>query len=80
MNEILENKSNYLITKENNLIKLFSYKSLVSTYNLETKTFEDVPYTFTDVYGNSCSHSMTTARHINKFKKFIDSNFYGGKK
>lgn len=75
MNTILENRSNYIIIKEYNLIKLYSYKSLVSIYNLETKIFEDIPYTYRDVYGNACSHSMTTARHINKFKKFIDSNF-----
>ena len=75
MNNILENKHNYLIIKENNFIKLFSYKSLVSVYDTETKTFEEVPYTFKDLYGNSCSHSKTTSRHINKFKQFIKYNY-----
>ena len=75
MNEILENKTNFLIMKEYNLIKLYSYKSLVSIYNLETRTFKEVPYTFNGVHGSSCSHSMTTARHINKFKNYIKDNF-----
>ena len=73
--EILENKNNFIILKENNLIKLFSYKSLVSIYDTETKAFKDVPYTFVNVYGSSCSQSKTTGRHINKFKKFINANF-----
>ena len=72
---ILENKTNFIIIKENNLIKLFSFKSLVCIYDTETRTFKDVPYTFKNVYGNACSQSKTTSRHINKFKKFIDSNF-----
>ena len=75
MDEILENKTNFLILKDNNLLKLYSFKSLVSVYNLETNKFKDIPYTFTDVYGNSCSQSKTTARHINRFKKFINANF-----
>lgn len=75
MNNILEQKTNYLIIKEYNLIKLYSFKSLVSKYNLETKTFEEVPYTFKDVYGNSSSYSKTTTRHINKFKNYIKYNF-----
>ena len=74
-NNILENKSNYLIIKENNLIKLYSFKSLVCIYGTETKTFEEVPYTFINVNGTSSSHSKTTSRHINKFKKFINANF-----
>ena len=72
---ILEHKTNFIIVKEYNLIKLFSYKSLVSVYNTDSRTFEDIPYTFINVYGNSSSHSKTTARHINKFKKFIQYNF-----
>ena len=68
---ILEHKSNYLIIKEYNLIKLYSFKSLVSIYDTEKKQFEDVPYTFKDVYGNSCSHSSTTTRHLNKFRNYI---------
>ena len=75
MNNILENKSNYLIVKENNLIKLFSYKSLVSVYNTETKTFEEVPYNYINDDGDPCSYSLTTKRHQNKFKKFIQTNF-----
>ena len=75
MNTILENKSNYLIVKEYNLIKLFSYKSLVSVYDTETKTFEDVPYTFINDDGDPCSQSSTTKRHQNKFKKYINANF-----
>lgn len=75
MEEILENKGNILIIKEYNLIKLYSYKNLVSKYNLETKIFEDVPYTFKNVYGDQCSYSSTTSRHINKFKNFIKANF-----
>lgn len=71
MSEILENKSNYLIIKENNFLKLFSYKSLVSVYNTETKQFEDVPYTFININGVSSSYSKTTTRHISKFKNFI---------
>ena len=74
-NSILENKNNYLIIKENNFIKLFSYKSLVSRYNLETKELENIPYTFININGNSCSHSNTTTRHVNKFKKYIQDNF-----
>lgn len=74
-NEILESKSNYLIIKEYNLIKLYSYKSLVSVYNTATKQFEEVPYTYINVYGTSSSHSKTTSKHINKFKKFIQTNF-----
>ena len=75
MNNILENKSNYLIIKEDNYIKLYSFKSLVSVYDTETKTFENVPYTFINVNGVSSSHSRTTARHKNKFKRFIQTNF-----
>ena len=75
MNNILKNKSNYLIIKENNLIKLFSFKSLVSVYDTETKQFENVPYTFINVNGTSSSHSSTTTRHVNKFKKYINANF-----
>ena len=73
--EILENKSNYLIMKENNLIKFYSFKSLVSVYDIETKTFKDIPYNFINIYGNVCSHSSTTTRHQNKFKKYIKDNF-----
>ena len=80
MNEILENKTNFLIIKDNEFVKLYSFKSLVSIYDIATKTFEDIPYTFKDVYGNTCSRSSTTTRHINKFKKFIDSNFKGAVK
>ena len=71
MNEILENRSNYLIVKEYNLIKLYSFKSLVSVYDTEKKQFENVPYTFINVHGTSSSYSSTTTRHLNKFKKFI---------
>lgn len=71
MNTILEHKTNYIIIKENNLFKLFSFGSLVSIYDTETKAFKEVPYTFTDVYGKICSHSSTTTRHVNKFKKYI---------
>lgn len=72
---ILERKSNYLIIKEYNLIKLYSYKSLVSIYDTETNEFNEVPYTFINVNGVSSSRSSTTTRHINKFKKYIDANF-----
>ena len=75
MSEILENKNNYIVTKEYNLIKLYSYSSLVSIYDIETKDLKEVPYTFKDVYGNTCSQSKTTTRHLNKFKKFINANF-----
>ena len=75
MSEILENKSNFLIIKEYNLIKLYSFKSLVSIYNTETKTFKEVPYTYIDINGVSSSHSRTTARHLDKFRKFINANF-----
>ena len=68
---ILESKNNYLIIKEYNLIKLYSYKSLVSVYDTEKKQFEEVPYTFINVYGSSCSYSKTTSRHLNKFKHYI---------
>lgn len=71
MSEILEQKTNYLIIKEYNLIKLFSYKSLVSVYNTDTRTFEDVPYTYINVYGVSSSYSVTTTRHIIKFRNYI---------
>lgn len=75
MEEILENKTNYLVIKENNFIKLFSYKSLVSVYNTDTKTFSDVPYTFFDEDGDQCSHSSTTTRHQIKFKNYILKEF-----
>lgn len=75
MNNILENKSNFLILKENNLIKLFSFKSLVSIYDTESKTFEEVPYEYITINGVSSSHSKTTTRHLNKFKKYIQTNF-----
>ena len=75
MNNILEHKNNYLIIEEYNLIKLYSYKSLVSIYNTETKIFEEVPYTYINVYGNSSSYSKTTNRHLNKFKNYILNNF-----
>ena len=70
-NNILEHKNNYLIIKEYNLIKLYSYKSLVSIYDTEKKQFKDVPYTFINEDGDSCSHSSTTTRHISKFKNYI---------
>ena len=72
---ILKNKSNYIIIKEYNLIKLYSYKSLVSVYDTEKKQFEEVPYTFININGTSSSHSRTTNRHISKFKKYINDNF-----
>ena len=75
MNKILESKTNYTIIKEDNYIKLYSYKSLVSVYNTDTKHFENLPYTFINVNGVSSSHSKTTSRHINRFKKFIKYNF-----
>ena len=75
MNNILENKTNYTIIKEYNLIKLYSFKSLVSVYDTEKKQFEDVPYTFINEDGTSSSYSSTTTRHLNKFKKFINANF-----
>ena len=71
MNNILENRSNYLIIKEYNLIKLYSFKSLVSVYDTETKEFKNVPYTFLNTDGTSSSYSSTTSRHINKFKNYI---------
>ena len=72
---ILEHKTNFLIVKEDNLIKLFSFKSLVSIYDTETKTFNEVPYEYININGVSSSCSKTTTRHINKFKKFIKYNF-----
>ena len=72
---ILEQKTNYTIIKEYNFIKLYSFKSLVSVYDTETKQFEEIPYNFIDIDGNSCSYSKTTTRHINKFKKYINYNF-----
>ena len=75
MEEILENRSNFLIIKEDNFLKLFSYKSLVSVYNTESKTFEEVPYEYITINGVSSSYSSTTTRHINKFKKYIHDNF-----
>lgn len=71
MNNILESKTNYLIIKENNLIKLFSYKSLVAIYDTENRTFKDVPYTFININGVSSSYSETTSRHLTKFKNYI---------
>lgn len=71
MANILENKHNYIIVKEYNLIKLYSFKSLVSVYNTETKTFNDVPYNFINDDGVSSSHSRTTTRHIDKFRTYI---------
>lgn len=71
MNNILEHKGNYLIIKEYNLIKLYSYKSLVSVYDTDTKNFKEVPYTYKNIYGNPCSNSKTTTRHQIKFKQFI---------
>lgn len=75
MNNILESKTNYIIIKEDNYIKLYSFKSLVSIYDTETKTIESVPYTYKDINGNTCSHSPTTTRHLEKFKKYIQTNF-----
>ena len=72
---ILENRSNYVIVKEYNLIKLYSYKSLVSVYNTDTKQFENIPYEYVNINGTSCSHSSTTKRHQDKFKKYIQTNF-----
>ena len=74
--KILENKSNYLIVKENNLIKLFSYRSLVAICNTDLKTLEEIPYKFLNINGITKTHSMTTARHINKFIKFLTKNDY----
>ena len=71
MSEIIEHKTNYTIIKENNLIKLYSYKSLVSIYDTESKTFEDVPYEFLNEDGNPCSYSSTTTRHQIKFKNYV---------
>ena len=71
MEEILENKTNYLILKEYNFIKLYSYKSLVSIYNIETKTFNDLPYTFKNIDGTFSNYSVTTTRHQIKFKNYI---------
>lgn len=68
---ILEHKGNIIIVKEDNFIKLFSFKSLVCIYNTCTKQFEDVPYTFKNLYGAFCSYSVTTTRHIIKFKNYI---------
>lgn len=68
---ILENKGNILIIKEDSLIKLYSYKSLVCIYNMDTKKFEDVPFTFTNVNGTSSNYSVTTTRHIIKFRNYV---------
>ena len=35
--DILENKNNFLIIKDNDLIKLYSFKSLVCIYNITKK-------------------------------------------
>ena len=73
---ILEHKTNYIIVKENNLIKLFSFKSLVSVYDTEKKQFEEIPYTYINDNGISCSHSSTTTRHVNKFRRYIINKGY----
>ena len=73
---ILEHKGNYLILKEYNILKLYSYKSLVCIYDTEKKQFEDVPYMFVNDDGDPCSHSSTTARHISKFKNYIINKGY----
>ena len=75
MNIILENKNNYTVIQDNEFIKLYSFKSLVCVYDTGKKQFENIPYTYKDVYGNTCSRSSTTTRHLNKFKKFIQTNF-----
>ena len=75
MKNILEHKTNYLIIKEYNLIKLYSYKSLVSIYDTEKKQFKEVPYEYININGVSSSYSRTTARHVNRFKKYIKYNF-----
>ena len=72
---ILEHKSNYLIIRDNDLIKLYSFKSLVSVYDTDTKTYKEVPYEYITINGVSSSHSKTTSRHINKFKQYIQTNF-----
>ena len=71
MNEILEHKGNILIIKEDNILKLYSFKSLVSVYDTETKEYKDIPYTYINGDGNSCSYSVTTTRHQIKFKNYI---------
>lgn len=68
---ILEQKTNFIIIKEYNLIKLYSFKSLVSVYNTDTKQFEDVPYNYINYAGDQCSYSVTTTRHQIKFKNYI---------
>ena len=75
MNNILESKTNFIIIKEDNYVKLYSFKSLVCIYDTETKTFEEMPYTFINVNGVSSSYSKTTSRHVNRFKKYIHDNF-----
>lgn len=72
---ILEHKTNYIIIKEDDYIKLFSFKSLVSVYNLITNELEEMPYEYITINGVSSSYSKTTSRHLNKFKKYIKDNF-----
>ena len=55
---ILENKSNAMVIKEDNILKLVSYTKHVASYNMDTKEiilFKDWDY------------SRTTSKHINKF-------------
>ena len=68
---ILENKSNYIIIKENDLIKLFSYTSLVCVYNTITKTFENITYSFENAKNEVKTFSKTTNKHITQFKNYI---------
>ena len=74
--DILENKTNFLIIRDNDLIKLYSYKSLVCIYNITKKIYENLEYSFNDINGNIKTYSRTTQKHLSKFKTFILTNKY----
>lgn len=74
--DILENKTNFLIIKDKELIKLYSFKSLVCIYNITKKIYENLEYSFNDINGNIKTYSRTTQKHISKFKTFILNNKY----
>lgn len=70
--EIIENKNNILIAKNNNYITFFSY-------NLKIATF-DTTYKILTLYGENWNYSQTTTKQFKYFVNNYTSFIYTVKK
>ena len=70
--EILENKNNVLIAKNNNYITFFSY-------NLKIATF-DTTHKILTLYGENWNYSQTTTKQFKNFVNVYTTFLYTTKK